>query len=140
MLEEVLPLQTTGVRVFAAGIEQNDLPIIQPDFRSSFQDRLQQRLLRKHILHPRSLESMSQLMSRIRRVRASIYSPRSNNAKEEDGIPDVVEGVDADAVSRLQADGFETRCQLADGSARAAGADVVGGVEGVDVDLVCLVS
>lgn len=79
-------------------------------------------------------------MSRIRRVRTSIYSARSNDTEEEDGVPDVVEGVDADAFSRLQANGFETSCQLTDGGASAAGADVVGRVEGVDVDLVCRVS
>ena len=74
-------------------------------------------------------------MSRVGRVRACVDATRCNDAEEEDRIPDIVERVDADAVAALEAYGAETGCELADGFEGAAGGDVVGGVQGGDVDL-----
>ena len=44
--------------------------------------------------------------------------------------------MDADAIAALQANGAETGGELPDRFEGAAGGDVVGGVEGGDVDLV----
>ena len=78
---------------------------------------------------------MRQLVSRIRRIRACVDAAGRYDAEEEDRVPYVVEGVDADALAALQAQGLEAGGELADGGARAAGGDVVGSVQGGDVDL-----
>jgi hypothetical protein len=57
------------------------------------------------------------------------------DAEEEYRVTDVVERVDADAVAGLQTYCAETGGELADGLEGAAGGDVVGGVEGGDIDL-----
>jgi len=53
----------------------------------------------------------------------------------KDRIPDVVERVNAHALAALQAQCAEPGGELAYGSVGAAGRDVVGGIQGGDVDL-----
>lgn len=78
---------------------------------------------------------MRKFMRRVRRVCPGIDASSGDDAEEENRIPDGVEGVDADAVAFLQAQGFEACCELADGFVCEAGGDEGGGGEGVDVDL-----
>jgi hypothetical protein len=75
-------------------------------------------------------------MSRVGRIRARVDAAGGDDAEEEDRVPDVVERVDADAIAALQAYGAESGGELSDRFEGAAGGDVVGGVEGGDVDLV----
>ena len=78
---------------------------------------------------------MRKFVSRIGRVRACVHATRCNDAQEEDRVPDVVERVDADAVATLQTYRAEAGGELSDCFEGAAGGDVVGGVQGGDVDL-----
>lgn len=75
-------------------------------------------------------------MSRVGRIRARVDAAGGNDAEEEDRVPDVVERMDADTIAALQAYGAEPGGELPDRFEGAAGGDVVGGVEGGDVDLV----
>ena len=75
-------------------------------------------------------------MSRVGRVRARVDATCCDDAEEEDRVPDVVERVDADAIAALEAYGAETGDELPNNFEGAAGGDVVGGVEGRDIDLV----
>lgn len=64
-------------------------------------------------------------MCRVSWISAGIDATRRDDSKEEDWVPDVVEGVDADALSGLQADSLEACGELSDGSACSSGRDVV---------------
>lgn len=59
---------------------------------------------------------MRQFMRGVSRVCSSVNSSRSDDAEEEDRVPDVVERVDADGLTWLQTYGFEACDQLADDS------------------------
>jgi hypothetical protein len=74
-------------------------------------------------------------MGRVRRVRARVDAACGYDAEKEDRVPDVVERVDAYALAALQAQRPEASGELSDRLVGAAGGDVVGRVEGGDVDL-----
>ena len=64
---------------------------------------------------------MRQLVRRVSWVRASVDATSRDDPEEEDRVPDVVEGVDADAFARLQTDGFKTCGELTDGGTCSPG-------------------
>ena len=78
---------------------------------------------------------MRQFVRCVGRVCTRVDAPCGYDAEEEYRVPDVVERVDADAVAALQDYGAEPGGELADGFEGEAGGDIVGGVEGGDVDL-----
>ena len=78
---------------------------------------------------------MRKFVSRVGWIGACVDAARCNDAEEEDRVPDVVERVDADAVAALETYCAEPGGELADGFEGAAGGDVVGGVQGGNVDL-----
>jgi hypothetical protein len=78
---------------------------------------------------------VGQFVSCVSRVCARVHASGRYDAEEKYRVPDVVERVDAHAVAGLQTYGAETGGELADGFEGEAGGDVVGGVEGGDVDL-----
>lgn len=81
---------------------------------------------------------MRQLDWRVSRIRPCVDAAGGNDAEEKDRVPDIVERVNANAVSLLQSQGLKARDELADNGAGSTGGDVVGWVEGVDVDLLCV--
>jgi len=68
-------------------------------------------------------------------VCARVYAASGDDAEEKDRVPDVVEGVDADAFAALEAQSPEAGGELPDGGVGAAGGDVGCRREGGDVDL-----
>jgi hypothetical protein len=115
----------------------NPLPRLQArNTLHRLQHRPNQLRRRQHKPRFGRLERVRELVRRVRRVRARVDAAGRHDALEEDGVPDAVEGVDADCFAGAQAEGAEAGGELPDYFVRLAGGDGVFGVEGVDVDLV----
>lgn len=134
VLEQIGPLLETFRRRFAVGIEDDDIRLVDAVFIRGFEDVLQHVRLREDEFDSRRLQGVREFVRRVRRIDAGEHGPAGDEAMEEDGVVDIVEGIYADAVASLDTERAEPGHELTDEFECLTGGDGVGGVITIDVD------
>jgi hypothetical protein len=134
-LHQLLPAPKPLRHALLQHIENPDVGLRDGAGVSSGEDRRQHFRLGDEISGLGGADVVHELEGRVGGVGAGEDAARGDDAEEEHGVLDVVEGVQAHAVAGLEAGGVEARDEFSDDGAGLPARDGARGVGGVDVDL-----
>ena len=134
-LHQLLPTPKPLRDTLVQHIENPDIGLGDRICLSSGEDRGKHLRFGNQEFGVRGADVVRELEGRVGGVGAGEDAARGDDAEEEHGVVDVVEGVQAHTVAGLETGGVEACYELADYGACLPVGDGAGGVDGVDVDL-----